>query len=302
MKKRYLVLMALTFIATGCKQNKEVSLSMIVPSGTPLFGISTYLADNSGLDYEITNGGEALTSEFVANKKDIIIAPINVGANMYSKVQNYVLFETYVWGNLYAVSSHEITSFSDLDGKEIAIFGENQTPDIVMKVLSEANNITYTKYLTNSVEDSTSLFNQGKVEYFIAAEPSLSKLKLNKDLYIIDLQEEWKKITQNASYPQAGIFVKKSKVEELKDELIEMKESIMHLSDDVEKTVDNALKLEVFSKLGKEALTLALPNCHFGIEENQKEAIEFYFNKLTELNLEKTFGGSLPGEEFYLTI
>ncbi len=303
MKKRFMILLTLSLLAVGCRTTPcGTAISMILPSGTPLFGLSSYVAQDY-VNYEMTDGGEALISEFTANTRDVIVAPINVGANMYTKTGNYVLFETYVWGNLYAVSTNEINSFNDLDGKKIAIFGTNQTPDIIMQTLAKVNNISYEKELTDSVASSTALFNQGQVEYFIAAEPSLSKLRTTRnDLHILDLQEEWKKITQSASYPQAGIFVKKSRADALKDELKKMRQTILDLNNNVDQLVKDAMAIDTFKKLGEEALETSLPYCHFGIEENQREAIEFYFNKLIELKLEKTFGGQLPNEEFYLSI
>lgn len=287
---------------SACSNYKSSSLSMMIPTGTPLFGLSTYLDRNEKIGLEVVEGGDALTAAFAKKEKDIIVAPINVGANMYSKNKSYKLFETIVWGNLYVASRYEITSFSDIANKKIAVFGTNQTPDIIMNTLCSTYNISFEKQLTDSVNSSASMFLQGQVDYFVAAEPSLSKLKLKNTIYTLDLQEEWKKITSSSSYPQAGVFVREDRVNSLKGELTELKKCVKNLLKDPSHTVSCALKQESLATLGEETLKNALPNCHFGIDENQKSAIEFYFNKLTELNLEKTFGGVLPSEDFYISL
>lgn len=283
--------------------NKE-KIDIILPTGSPLFGMSTYLHENSdNLNVEVVNGSDGLMSEFAKGDKDIIVAPINLGANMYAKNQKYQLFETFVWGNLYVASTHQITSFSDLQGKTIAVFGINQIPDIVMNTLAKANNVTFEKYTTDSVEDSTTAFLQKEVEYFVGAEPSLSKFKSSSDnIYTLDLQSEWEKISGIASYPQAAIFVNKEKTNELKSELLNIRKCINDLLTDVDYTVECAMKQNTLSKLGSDVLKLALPNCHFGINSNQKSAIEFYFNKIIDLGLGKNIGGGLPNDEFYISL
>ena len=80
-----------------------------------------------------------------------------------------------------------------------------------------------------------------------------------------------------------------------------MKQSILDTKN-IEQTANNALLMhESFSNLGKETLMNAIPNCHFGIEDNQKDAIENYFNKMSELGLGAQFGEELPDEEFYFS-
>ena len=302
-KSKTIILMTLLLNVCSCNQNNESTITMIIPDGTPLLGMSLYLKENNNVNYEITSGSESLSASFINESKDIIIAPVNLGANMYSKTGKYVLFETFVWGNLFLVSRNQITSFEDINNKQIAIFGTNQTPDIIMKTLAIEHEINYEKYYTDSVANSTALFMQGNVDYFVGAEPSLSSLKSkNPNLYVLDLQEEWKKITGSSSYPQAGIFVKLSEVNRLKSHLKKMRDSVKDLFNDVNYTSECALELPSLNKLGKDVIISALPNCHFGIDINQKEAIEFYYNKLESLNLSQTMGGVIPNEEFYLSI
>lgn len=298
------VLFSTVLVLCGCsngKNNKE-ELTMIAPTGTPLLGLSTYLKENDNASCEVVSGSDPLLAAFTQASKDIIVAPVNLGANMFAKTGNYVLFETFVWGNLYVASNNPINSFQDLQDKTIAIFGTNQTPDIIMQTLAAENNVTYEKELTESVTSSQTLFMSGQVDYFVAAEPSLSKIRLQQTIYTLDLQDEWEKITGSSSYPQAGIFVKKDQVTRLKKELIKMRDEVKDILLDVDYTADCALEQSSFQALGKDVIKESLPNCHFGIDENQKDAIEYYYHKLESLSLESTMGGVVPSEEFYLSL
>ena len=302
MKNIKTILFASVLLLTGCNTipNTE-KINILAPSGTPLLAISPYLHENkNNINYSVADGPDGLAPAFSSGSHDIIVAPINLGANVYSKNQKYVLFETIVWGNLYVVSNNKMNSFLDLKDKTITLFGTNQTPDIIMKSLARENNIEYETVRLDSVENVNSYFMQNKAEYIVSAEPSLSVLKSKKpNLQVLDLQEEWKKITGNYSYPQAGIFVLKEKAQTLKTELLKMKNNILTILDDVDYSAECALETPL-KKLGKEALKTALPNSHIGINENQKEAIEFYFNKLLDLELGHTIGNCIPDENFYL--
>lgn len=313
-KNKYKILTTcLILLASSCGNNTNTSIesfnsnnkapqevSLIAPSGTPLLAMSTYLYENENVKYEVANGSDPLIAAFSSSSHDIIVAPTNLGLNFYNKTSKYVLFETIVWGNLYVASRNPIESFSDLNGKTITLFGTNQTPDILMRTLSAENNITYEVNRVDSVENANALFLQNNAEYVISAEPSLSKIKEKvENLYVLDLQEEWKKMTKTSSYPQASVFVNKEKVASLKDELEKIKNEILTIEEDLEYTSNCALETPL-STLGKNTIKSAIPNCHIGIDENKKEAISFYFEKLLELNLGATFGDKLPDENFYI--
>ncbi len=282
----------------------DPNFSMILPSGTPLLGMTNYLHENKNhIDHHVSDGSDPLIAAFTSKTYDVIVAPVNLGAKMYSTSQEYKLFETFVWGNLYIVSNEPVNSFTDLNGKDITLFGTNSTPDIIMKTLAREYNISYNATNVESVAVANAAFMQNKASIIVSAEPSLSKLKEKKpNAYVLDLQEEWKKITKSSSYPQAGIFVKSSKVDELKDELLEMRTSVNNILNDKEYTVSCALEEPTLEVLGHDTIYSAIDKCHFGIDENQEQAIEFYFNKLIDLELGKTMGGTLPNDDFYLQI
>ena len=173
-----------------------------------------------------------------------------------------------------------------------------------MNALMKHYNINISLKTVDSVATANGLLNAGENSIIVSAEPSLTKIKnKNTNLSIIDLQEEWKKMSNESSYPQASIFFKKDLKNKIDNILTKLTESVNLTISDPELSADNAVKTyQAFETLGKDTLTQAIPNCHYGIDENQKAAIDFYFNKLNELGMSAQYGGELPNEEFYYNI
>lgn len=298
MKKNY-VLLTIALLLVGCKGTDE-TVKVIMPNGTPQLGLVNYMSNHIN-DCEVVEGQRPLAAAFNNKSCDIIVAPVNLGAKMYNTDKVYGLYETFVWGNLYVVSTEEITSFTDLKDKKVTLFGQNSTPDIIMKILTNHYDIDIEMDYLTAVSDANTALKQGRADIIVSAEPSLSKI--SQGYYVLDLQEEYAKAMSVSSYPQAGIFVKLDSVDTLKDTLLEMKSSIQDIIADPNVAANNAVQVSTsFATLGEETIKKSIPNCHFGFDENQKEAIETYFNKLNELNMQDNYGGKLPDEAFYVTI
>ena len=310
MKLKKLSLFLLSLCLFSCNQGTSSStnnvpsvINIIAPQGTPSLGLANFYNEkNNYTTFDIKAGADALVAAFTSTNYDIIVAPTNLGAKLYNSNKKFVLYNTIVWGNLYlATTNSDINSFEDLNNKNVTLFGKNSTPDIVMKSLIKYYNINVELNYVDDVNTANAMLKTNKnVDIIVSAEPSISKIGSTiSNLKIIDLQDEFSKISNKGSYPQASIFVRDEKKNELKNTLIKMKQSILDTKN-IEQTADNALLMhESFSTLGKETLIKAIPNCHFGIEENQKDAIENYFNKMNELGLGAQFGEKLPDEEFY---
>ena len=311
MKLKKLSLFLLSLCLFSCNQGTSSStnnvpsvINIIAPQGTPSLGLANfYIEKNNYTTFDIKAGADALVAAFTSTNYDIIVAPTNLGAKLYNSNKKFVLYNTIVWGNLYlATTNSDINSFKDLNNKSVTLFGKNSTPDIVMKSLIKYYDINVHLKYVDDVSNANAMLKTNIVDTIVSAEPSISKIGSTiNNLKIIDLQDEFSKISNKGSYPQASIFVRNEKKNELKDTLIKMKQSIIDTKN-IEQTADNALLMhESFSTLGKETLIKAIPNCHFGIEDNQKDAIENYFNKMSELGLGAQFGEKLPDEEFYFS-
>lgn len=302
-----LFIFMLGLVVTSCSvtlvDGEQKEVSVIMPTGTPALALAEFAMTNDYVKAEVVAGSDPLVAAFTSKSHDVIVAPVNLGAKMYSVYQEYVLYKTFVWGNLYLASKGELNSFEDIDGKKVVAFGKNSTPDIVMQALLKYHSdINVTVEYVSDVSEANTLLASGKAEIIVTAEPSISKLKSKLNLSVLDLQEEWAKMTGNESYPQAGIFVKKSVMNKkyVKDALNDMKEAVINANANPSNCAEHAVGLHAsFESLGKEVLTNAIPNCHYQILESDKEAVNYYLQMMIDLGFSKQMGGSLPVDEFY---
>ena len=309
--KKLIVLLLIIFslgLYTSCEVVKDKDLeniSLIMPSGTPSLALANYAQalKEKGGTVDIVAGADLLVAAFNQESYDVIVAPVNLGAKMYNASGKYLLYKTIVWGNLYLASKQELNSLDDINNKEVVVFGKNSTPDIVFQTILKNHpelkvNISY----VSDVSEANTLLAANQADYVISAEPAISKLKAKLNLNIIDLQDEWKNITKDSSYPQAGIFVRKSLAEEeyVKSALNKMKVSVLSALSDPEKTAINAVNLhQSFKTLGAETLISAIPNCHFAVKNDEQEAVYYYLQMMIDLGFGAQTGGKLPDEDFF---
>ena len=312
MKKLLLTLLVLLslFTIVGCKKEKEEEplekISVIMPTGTPALALANYVKeakDKDEADVSLVAGADLLKSAFINKDKDVIVAPVNLGAMMYNNYEAYVLYKTFVWGNLYLASKNELTSINDLNEKTLVVFGQNSTPDIVFKaIMQNYEGVNVTVEYVDDVATANTMLATGKAEYIVSAEPALTKIKAKLGLNVIDLQDEWKKISGSESYPQAAIFVLKDKLENksVKNALNKMVESVNSAISNHSECAKNAVSIhESFATLTEEVLVASIPNCHFKVMEDEKEAVKFYLQKMIDLGFSKQVGGKVPSEGFF---
>lgn len=289
-----------------------IEFKVLAPIGTPALA-QTYMEStmpNLGEDvnYEIdtVSGTDPLVAAFTSGSHDIIYAPTNLGAKLISTGLEYQFAGTVVWGNLYLASTgYENFTLEDLEGKEIVAFGKNATPDVVLQTV--LNNYEFTVAPTIRYIDSVSdvqselLLDNNKI--VLMAEPALSVLglpsKIGDALDVINLQDEWAKVTGSSSYPMAGIFVKTSLDKEVVDAyLTEVSKSVVEAN-------NNPSGVAVMSDqlgygLPVPVVTSAIPrsNLEFTSAIDSRVALEEYFGYIMDLN-SALIGGKLPGDEFY---
>lgn len=307
MKKIIFVILLLIsiFSLSSCSEEKQ-EINIICPSGTPLLSIVNYMDAHQEANIEVAQGSDPLVAAFSGDHYDVIVAPVNLGAKFYNNNQKYVLAKTIVWGNLYLASKNEINSFEDLNGKKLVIFGKNSTPDIIVQALLKSKpELNVELEYVSDVAEANALLVSGKAEYIVSAEPSISKIKDAKGLHTLDLQQEYAKISNTSSYPQAGIFVKKEHKDDklIKNVLNSLYDSVEKANKDPKGTAEKAVLLnETFKTLGEVALEKAIPNCHFNVlsKEDEMKAVKKYLDLMIELGFSKQVGDKVPDEEFFL--
>ena len=217
--KKLLIVLFVCLALVGCTSTpKETEhLTVLSPKGAPSLGLLNYFKETSGESVITTvDGTDALAAAFTSptSEYDMIVAPINLGSTLIKKgVTDYRLAAVITWGNLYIVSSEDVT----LDSlTTLSSFGQNAVPNKVLdSVLNHDVEITY----FNAVSDVAAQLLSSKATVGLVAEPVASNVMMkNSEMKIVvDMQQEWAKATGLDNYPQAAIFVHKDVYNEKKD-------------------------------------------------------------------------------------
>lgn len=305
MKKiKNLLIIVLTLIAAlfiGCKKDLE-KIKVLLPSGAPLIAVGDLL-DNEAFDFTIANGADLLSASLITNDFDIIIAPLNLGAKLHiAGKSNYKLAAVLTTNNTYVISNEELKSITDLKGKQILGYGQNSTPDILLKAALEKNSVVAggIQYQT-SVADVMSLFMTGSEEakYSLLAEPQLTKVRQKfPNVNVLNIATEY---GENTIFPQACLFVNKNNEKDYTDYLELIEKNVRYLNVEPEEYAEKIEnKNELFTSLTKEVLAESLPNCNINylVAKDNKKIIEDYITLLNKY-APKLLGGQTVNEEFY---
>lgn len=278
-------------------------LKVITPNGAPALS-QLFVQENEHYDVEVVNGADPLAAAFGSGSHDFIFAPTNLGAKLYNSGIEYQLIAAITFGNYYLVSTEENFTLASLEGKEIVVFGQNATSDIVLKYVLQQNNINATLTYVASVGDANAEFVLDNSKVILSAEPLLSVLRVQMaaqsiTFNTIDLQAEYMAITGDASYPQAGVFAKASLDPRYVDDyLTELETSVNTVNNDVNAAVAKAAELG-YTFPGP-VLTTAIPSSNIGFVRaaDVRTDLESYFNIILGMNA-NLIGNQLPDDAFY---
>lgn len=219
--KKLLIVLLVCLALVGCtsKPKETEHLTVLSPKGAPSLSLINYFKE-VGDEKVITtvDGTDALTAAFTNpnSEYDMIIAPINLGSALIKKgVTDYRLAGVVTWGNLYIVSGNIDLTLPTL--KYLAAFGQNAVPNKVLDTVLQGQEVEVTYF--NAVSDVAAQLLSLKHTAGLVAEPVASTVmnKMSDMEIMIDMQEEWKRVTGYDNYPQAAIFVHKDVYAEKKD-------------------------------------------------------------------------------------
>jgi len=279
----------------GCGPQKgEEKVTIIVPQGNPFIAVGNLVGEGN-IEIENVNGAAGVKAALVNNNYDIVIAPLNLGAQLYvSGNSSYILDSVIALGNTYIISKEnvQLTTINDLEGKTILAYSQGGTPDIILQYILQQNNINATIEYQSSLAEVVPFFVQGKYDYILAAEPVITNLVINKNikLNILNLQD----YTDN-TIMQAAIFVnpESTKKDSINVVIEKIKDNISSMNKDPKKYAEEIISKDVyFFDLGVSILSNSIPNSNltFLKAKSNKEKIENYLLMI---------GYKLPNEEFY---
>lgn len=296
-----IVLLVGSLVLASCSEEK-IELTVIAPSGAPAMALGD-LAVNHTEEYtvELNKSASALRAAFGSAEADVIVAPINLGAQMYIQNQAYQLASVLTWGNLYFASQKADFKLADLNGANVTLFGQGTINDIIVQHILSNKNITLgeeSTYLADTNLTNAELL-QNENAIVLVAEPALSAAKSKKaNITSISIQDLYKEVSGANSYPQAGCFVKvetaSNHKKAIRTFLTDLKASADLCNKDSSKAAEYAVELEIGANAG--IVALAIPNCNIQYVKasDAKQDIQTMVGIKAQL-----FGGSNPVDEFY---
>lgn len=285
------------FHLLGCSKSDQIKI--MAPQGSPELAV-TYLKSHVDYHVDVVIGADLLLAAFSSQTHDVIIAPTHLGAKLYASNFDYIMLGVVVFGNYYFASqSQQLNDLTDINGKEVVIFGQNQTSDIIVKHLFnhfevEAN-ITY----VDSVATANAMLILSPELIILTAEPSLSTLiRSYPNLEILSLDPYYQRL-EGQTYPQASVFVKTS-LSDATMKKIELNfiEATTKLNDDVNVSADFAIKQGL--NMEKDVLTSAIPRSHIEYHNayESKVLIETYLSMIYVMNKALVINPQ-PDDTFY---
>jgi NitT/TauT family transport system substrate-binding protein len=295
----------------GCDSKIKNEITVILPSGTPLIAVGGLLEEEN-VDYTIVSGADLLTTALISQSHDIVIAPLTLGMKLFMNESSpYKMYAIITLGNTYIVSREatSLNSIADVNNQEIMAFGQNNTPDIILKAALEDNkyqaNITYQTGVNDIVPffvcSGSSCAEAPK--YILSAEPTITtlELKYGLSLNIINLQDVLSE--EHEVIPQAAIFVNpnSSYLEDIEVFMKKLEKNVDELNQKTDSYVDKIINsYDFFTKTGADVLKRSIPrsNIEFLLAKEHKEIVVAYCNLLNKYN-NKILGGLVVDEEIY---
>ena len=222
--------LAVGFAACDPKDETPGALRVAAPEGTPALAIARLKTDNAilaghAMTYEVVSPS-LIAAEMSGGKADVVIMPVNAGANLIRQGADYRLISVAVNGSLFMVGSTDdggAIERADIAGSKVACIGQGATPGLVfeyvmrsmgLEIVAEektpGENQVAVQYVADGPAAKTLLEND-TVDFAVVGEPAATTfknaLKLNAEL---DMQAAWKDATGEETYPQAGLFVRTS--------------------------------------------------------------------------------------------
>ncbi len=195
--------------------------SIVTPTGAPALAFYNYA---SYKNFETNSVPTNIVAMMNKGEKDVVVLPTNAGvqAIVNSKAE-YKIAATITFGNFYIVSMNNDDNQVMDANDTILLFQKNNVPDKIFHYVY-GDTLNDALHYVSAVSDAASAIIGGKFtdpdlgtelvpNYVMIAEPALTNVVSKKGDAIsvyANVQEEYKKKSNNAELFQASIFVKSS--------------------------------------------------------------------------------------------
>lgn len=142
-----------------------------------------HIIDGRKVEIIVKNEPSQIQAMMLKSELDFAVLPTVMAANLFNKGVKYRMIACPIWGTLYLLSNEEaVQNLNDLENKEIAVFGQSSTADILTKHLIANENISCKgldyRFKTNQ-EIAQALLSR-EIKTAVVSEPLVSIL-INRD-------------------------------------------------------------------------------------------------------------------------
>ncbi len=314
-----LALTAASLAASGSKEpaqpeNPGRPVKVAVLNGPSGIGMIQLMENPPLQDRDITvetlavGAPKVLLGQLINEEWDFAALPANMAAILHNKGIPYKLAAVTGLGNLYLVAprSAGTLTLKQLENRTLHIPGKNTTPDLIMQLLSDTNDLKIDMDYSFNPSDLAKALIGGVVDVAVLPEPlATMAVTKNSDLHFAaDLQLLWEE-----TYPEKDIFpitvmVVNSAFEEANPVLTD--EIMMAMEDSINWVKENPSEASVL--IGEHGFLLpqpvvekAIPNSNYTFLTGMEamESADPYFSEVFRIN-PAALGGSLPDETLYL--
>lgn len=312
----------------GCGAEKipAEEVTVYMPDGAPALALAELMAkdtEDDGVTYRVVDASmiaSKVSGQVEEENADFCVLPLNAASNILGDGEKYQLLGLVTQGNMYLISQSEtqIDDLSDLIGETVGVMQLANVPGLTLKAALNRQDVPW-RTLTDGVAASAEEVNlkaatgiDGKYEYYLAAEPLVSKTLANAQagFHVVgDLQALYNGAdSTQVGYPQAALVAKRSIIEERGDWTKDFVADVAAAADWLQTATADGIYNAVTSHfedgehkatfsaatLGKD--TIARCGIKFAYAKNCRDRIDSFLTELVEIDAQKA---SLVNEKFY---
>ena len=235
--------------------------SIVSPTGAPALAFYNYATQKK---FETNSVPTNIVAMMNKGEKDVVVLPTNAGVQAIANANApYKIAATITFGNFYIVSMNNDDNQIMDANDTILLFQKNNVPNKIFHYVY-GNVLDSALHYVSAVSDAASAVIGGKFtdpdlgtelvpNYVMIAEPALTNVLSKKGEAIsvyANMQEEYKKKSNNAELFQASVFVKNS-LEPMKVNLF-----LDDLKRDIEEAIADPSKMSAGMSRAEDANTL----------------------------------------------
>ncbi|HBH12780.1 MAG: Putative lipoprotein [Clostridiales bacterium 38_11] len=320
MKKNILVLFLLAAILltiASCGQKQPAEKTTVVVAGLRgptsmgmirLFEEQSLNSDSYSVEYIAESAPDALTAKIINNEIQIAAVPTNLASILFNKTEGDVQFLALnTLGVIHIVGSLDINKLSDLKGETLHISGKGATPDYAVNYMLQSLG------LIDDVElifypDHASLAQAvmaGDAKVAVLPQPFVTQVTMQSDKIrlLVDLNQEWDKITNGTSVLAMGcLIVNKHFAENNRDFILdflrEYEESVNWVNSNTKEAGILIAKHGILPSSNLAESAIPASAIVYQSAQDSKADIDNFLQILMDYN-PSAIGGKLPDESFY---